>query len=1067
MVGIVRIALQRPYTFVVLALLILIMGTLALLRTPTDIFPNINIPIVALAWQYSGLPADQMYGRITSPSQRALTTTVNDIEHIEANSYPGFGIVKIFFHPTVDINMANAQVTAISQTMVKNMPPGTTPPLILNYSASTVPILQLALSGKGLSEQALADLGMNQLRSRLVTVQGAAIPWPFGGKSRQVQIDLDSAALQARGLTGQDVATALSAQNLVVPAGTQKIGSIEYMVNLNNAPSEINALGDLPIKTVNGAMVYVRDVAHVRDGAAVQGNIVHVDGGRSVLMSVFKNGATSTLDIIDGVKKLLEELKPSLPDNLEVKAIGDQSMFVRNAISGVVKEGVIAAALTSLMILLFLGSWRSTLIVTVSIPLSILGAVTTLSAFGETLNIMTLGGLALAVGILVDEATVTIESINYHLEHGKPVETAIMDGASQIVVPAFVSLLCICIVFIPMFFLDGVARFLFVPLAEAVMAAMVFSFILSRTLVPTMAKYLLKPHAAHVDAHENVIDAPVSNNPMARFQRGFESGFIRMRTSYRDLLALAIEHRRVFVAGFLLFVAASFLLTPMLGRNFFPAVDGGQILMHVRAPVGTRVEETAARFGDVEKAVRDMIPANELRAIVDNIGTYLSSINTIYNNTGSIGAQDGDIQISLGEGHRPTEEYVQRLREELPRRFPGMTFSFLPADIVSQILNFGAPAPIDLQVRGSNLAANFAYAGQLLSQIRHIPGVADAHIQQSASAPVLNVDVDRSRAQYAGITERDVTNSLGVNLAGSSQTAPSFWLNPQNGVSYSIVMQTPQYQVDSIEKLQGLPINASGTPTAVLGGIASVTRGNANAVVSQYDIQPMVQIFATTQGRDLGAVAADIQKIIDANAKDKPKGATVALLGQVRTMNHAYSGLLFGLAGAIVLIYLLIVVNFQSWSDPFVIITALPAALAGIVWILFATHTTLSVPALTGAIMCMGVATANSVLVISFAREKLNELGDATAAALEAGFVRLRPVLMTALAMIIGMTPMALGLGEGGEQNAPLGRAVIGGLTFATIATLFFVPVVFSIVHRRYGQKPAPQDSFGVAHVTA
>jgi len=1067
MVGIVRIALQRPYTFVVLALLILIMGTLAILRTPTDIFPNINIPIVALAWQYSGLPADQMAGRITSPGQRALTTTVNDIEHIEANSYPGFGIVKIFFHPTVDINMANAQVTAISQTMVRNMPPGATPPLILNYSASTVPILQLALSGKGLSEQALADLGMNQLRSRLVTVQGAAIPWPFGGKSRQVQIDLDSAALQARGLTGQDVAAALSAQNLVVPAGTQKIGSFEYAVNLNNAPSDINALGDLPIKTVNGAMVYVRDVAHVRDGNAVQGNIVHVDGSRSVLMSVFKNGATSTLDIIDGVKKLLEELKPSLPDNLEVKAIGDQSMFVRNAISGVVKEGVIAAALTSLMILLFLGSWRSTLIVTVSIPLSILGAVTTLSAFGETLNIMTLGGLALAVGILVDEATVTIESINYHLEHGKPVETAIMDGASQIVVPAFVSLLCICIVFIPMFFLDGVARFLFVPMAEAVMAAMVFSFILSRTLVPTMAKYLLKPHAAHVDAHENVIDAPVSANPFARFQRGFESGFIRMRAGYRDLLGLAIARRRVFVAGFLLFVAASFLLTPMLGRNFFPAVDGGQILMHVRAPVGTRVEETAARFADVEKAIRDTIPANELRAIVDNIGTYLSSINTIYNNTGSIGAQDGDIQISLGEGHRPTEEYVQRLREELPRRFPGMTFSFLPADIVSQILNFGAPAPIDLQVRGSNLAANFAYAGQLLSQIRHIPGVADAHIQQSASAPVLNVDVDRSRAQYAGMTERDVTNSLGVTLTGTSQTAPAFWLNPQNGVSYSIVTQTPQYQVDSIEKLQGLPVNASGTPTAVLGGIASVTRGTANAVVSQYDIQPMVQIFATTQGRDLGAVAADIQKIIDANAKDKPKGATVALLGQVRTMNHAYSGLLFGLLGAIVLVYLLIVVNFQSWSDPFVIITALPAALAGIVWILFATHTTLSVPALTGAIMCMGVATANSVLVISFAREKLNEFGDATAAALEAGFVRLRPVLMTALAMIIGMTPMALGLGEGGEQNAPLGRAVIGGLTFATIATLFFVPVVFSIVHRNYGRKPEPEDSLGVAHVTA
>jgi multidrug efflux pump subunit AcrB len=1067
MLGIVRIALRRPYTFIVLALLILIIGPLAAWRTPTDIFPNINIPIIAVAFQYTGLPPDQMSGRITTPFERALTTTVNDIEHIEANSYTSFGIIKIFFHPSVNINMANAQVTAIAQTLIKQMPPGTTPPLILNYSASTVPILQLALSGKGLSEQALADLGMNVLRSRLVTVQGAAIPWPFGGKSRQVQIDLDTAALQSRGLTGQDVANALAAQNLIVPAGTQKIGNLEYTINLNNAATDFNQLGDLPIKVVNGVMVYVRDVAQVRDGSAVQTNIVHVDGGRSVLMSVFKNGATSTLDIIDGVKAMLEIVRPSLPDNLEVKAIGDQSMFVRNAVGGVVKEGVIAAALTSLMILLFLGSWRSTLIVTVSIPLSILGAVITLAAMGETLNIMTLGGLALAVGILVDEATVTIESINYHLEHGKDVETAIMDGAAQIVVPAFVSLLCICIVFIPMFFLEGVARFLFVPMAEAVMAAMVFSFILSRTLVPTMAKYLLKAHAPHVDEHGDVIDAPPSSNPLVRFQRGFEDRFIRMRYAYRDLLTFAVEHRRVFVSGFLTFIAASFLLLPMLGRNFFPFVDGGQILMHVRVPVGTRVEETAARFADVQTAIRDIIPARELGAMVDNVGSYLSSINTIYNNTGTMGEQDGDIQISLREGHAPTQEYVQRLREELPRRFPGLSFSFLPADIVSQILNFGAPAPIDLQVRGNNLDANFAYANKLLTQIRHVPGVADAHIQQSAAAPVLNVDVDRTRAQYAGVTARDVTNSLVVNLAGSSQVAPTFWLNQQNNVNYPIVMQTPQYEIDSIEKLQNLPINATGAQTAVLGGIAGITRGHANAVVSQYDIQSMVQIYATTQGRDLGAVAADIQKIVDANAKDKPKGATVALLGQVRTMNSAFSGLLFGLAGAIVLIYFLIVVNFQSWSDPFVIITALPAALAGIVWMLFATHTTLSVPALTGAIMCMGVATANSVLVISFAREKLNESGDATAAAIEAGFVRLRPVLMTALAMIVGMAPMALGMGEGGEQNAPLGRAVIGGLVFATAATLFFVPVVFSIIHRRRGDKPAPQASFGEAHVTA
>jgi multidrug efflux pump subunit AcrB len=1069
MIGIVRIALQRPYTFIVLALLILITGPLAALRTPTDIFPNINIPIVAVAFQYTGLPPDQMSGRITTPFQRALTTTVNDIEHIEANSYTGFGIIKIFFHSNVDINMANAQVTAIAQTLIKQMPPGTTPPLIINYSASTVPILQLALSGRGLTEQQLADLGMNTLRSRLVTVQGAAIPWPFGGKARQVQIDLDANALQARGLTGQDVANALAAQNLIVPAGTQKIGALEYTVNLNNAPSNIDELGDLPIKQVNGAMVYIRDIGQVRDGSAVQTNIVHVDGGRSVLMTIFKNGATSTLEIIDGIKQMVEELKPQLPDNLDVKAVGDQSMFVRNAISGVVKEGVIAAALTSLMILLFLGSWRSTLIVTVSIPLSILGAVIGLSAMGETLNIMTLGGLALAVGILVDEATVTIESINYHMELGKDVITAIMDGASQIVVPAFVSLLCICIVFIPMFFLQGVARFLFVPMAEAVMFAMVCSFILSRTLVPTMAKYLLKPHAAHVDARGEVIDAPPpSRNPLLRFQRGFEDRFIRFRKRYRDLLVLAIDHRRVFVAGFLVFIAASFLLLPMLGRNFFPSVDAGQILMHARAPIGTRVEETAARFSEVQQAIREIIPAGELAAMVDNVGSYISSINTIYNNTGTIGEQDGDIQISLADGHRPTEDYIRRLREELPRRFPGMTFSFLPADIVSQILNFGAPSPVDLQVRGTNLAANFAYADKLLDQIRHIPGVADAHIQQSAAAPVLNVEVDRSRAQYAGVTERDVNNNLGVTLSGSGQAAPTFWLNPQNGVNYPIVMQTPQYQIDSLEKLQNLSINAPGAPTAVLGGIATIRRGSANAVVSQYDIQPMVQIFATPQGRDLGAVAAGIQNVIDANAKDKPKGSTVALIGQVRTMNNAYSGLLFGLLGAIVLIYFLIVVNFQSWSDPFVIITALPAALAGIVWMLFATHTTLSVPALTGAIMCMGVATANSVLVISFAREKLHELGNATEAALEAGFVRLRPVLMTALAMIIGMAPMALGLGEGGEQNAPLGRAVIGGLVFATVATLFFVPVVFSIIHRRHGQNPAPEpSSFGIAHVPA
>jgi multidrug efflux pump subunit AcrB len=1062
MLALVRIALGRPYTFIVAALLILLLGTLAALRMPVDIFPSINIPIIGVAWQYQGLPPDQMAGRIITPFERALTTTVNDIEHIEANSYTTFGIVKIYFHPSVNIATANAQVTAISQTLLKQMPPGATPPLIVNYSASTVPIIQLALSGKGLTEQNLADQAMNFVRPRLVTVQGAGIPWPFGGKSPQVMFDLDTAAMQSRGLTGKDVANALAAQNLVTPAGTEKIGDYEYTVNLNSAPSKISELGDLPIKSVGGAMVYMHDVAHVHDGNAVQTNIVHVDGNRSVLISVFKSGATSTLDIVSGIKNMLKVIKPSLPDALDIKPIGDQSIFVRASIQGVIREGVIAAALTSLMILLFLGSWRSTLIVTTSIPLSILGAIGALWAIGETLNIMTLGGLALAVGILVDEATVTIESINYHLEQGKDVETAILDGASQIVVPAFVSLLCICIVFIPMFFLSGVARFLFVPMAESVMFAMGFSFLLSRTLVPTIAKYLLRRHLAHVDEHGDGVQPP--KNPLVRFQHGFEAAFARMRAGYHDLLALAIEHRRLFVGGFLGFIAVSYLLAPFLGRNFFPQVDGGQMLLHMRAPVGMRIEETAERFADVEKAIREVIPPAEVAAVVDNVGTYLSSINTIYNNTGTIGESDGDIQISLNAGHAPTADYVRRLRDELPRRFPGMSFSFLPADIVSQILNFGAPAPIDLQVRGNDLSADYAYANKLLAQVRHVTGVADARIQQSAALPTLDVNLDRTRAQYTGVTAADVTNSLVVNLASSSQVAPTYWLNEKNGVTYPIALQTPQYQIDTLPELQNLPINAAGAPTTVLGGIADIHRAHSDAVVSQYDISPMVEIYATTQGRDLGAVSADIQKIIAKNDKDKPKGAIVALVGQTATMNSAYSGLLLGLLGAIVLVYFLIVINFQSWGDPFVIITALPAALAGIIWMLFATHTTLSVPALTGAIMCMGVATANSVLVISFAREKLTEIGDATQAALEAGFVRLRPVLMTALAMVIGMLPMALGLGEGGEQNAPLGRAVIGGLIFATVSTLFFVPVMFSIVHRHHGVKPAPEAGFGGSH---
>ena len=1058
MLALVRIALRRPYTFVVLALLILIFGTLAALRTPTDIFPDIQIPVISVVWQYTGLPPDQMNGRIMTPFERALTTTVNDIEHIEGVSYAGFGVVKIYFQPTADIRTANAQVTSVSQTQLKLMPAGITPPLVLNYSASTVPIIQLALAGKGLSEQTLSDLGTNMIRTQLITVPGASLPLPFGGKTREVQIDLDPAALQARGLSGQDVALALATQNLILPAGTQKIGKFEYTMQLNNSPTDISGLSDLPIKAVNGAMIYLRDVAQVRDGYPPQTNIVHVDGGRSVLLIVEKSGATSTLAIIQGIKAKMAQLKAVLPAALTVAPIGDQSVFVTGAISSVVREGVIAAALTSLMILLFLGSWRSTLIIATSIPLAVLGSVTALSVLGETLNIMTLGGLALAVGILVDDATVTIENINWHLEQGKDVEPAILDGARQIVTPAFVSLLCICIAFVPMFFLQGIARFLFVPMAEAVIFAMVSSFILSRTLVPTMARYLLRPHASHA--------ARESRNPLVRFQRGFETRFARVRDHYHALLQLALSHRRVFIVGFVGVVLASFLLVPMLGRNFFPAVDSGQILMHVRLQVGTRVEDSATVFAAIEQAIRRVIPPAELGTLVDNIGMPVSGINLSYNNTGTIGTQDGDVQIALQPVHRPTAEYVKTLREQLPARFPGATFSFLPADIVSQILNFGSPAPIDLQVRGPDLAADFRYAAELLRRIRLVPGVADARIQESPSNPGFNINVDRAQAQYLGLTERDVTNSLLVMLAGSSQVAPTFWLDPQNGVQYPIVMQEPQYRVDTLSELQNLPISATTTAVPqVLGAVASVSRNASNAVVSQYNIQSMVQIYATTQGRDLGAVAADISKILDDTAHEAPKGSTIALLGQVQTMNSAFAGLLFGLLGAIVLIYLLIVVNFQSWSDPFVIVCALPAALAGIVWMLFATGTTLSVPALTGAIMCMGVATANSVLVVSFARERLEELGDPVAAALEAGFVRFRPVLMTALAMIIGMAPMALALGEGGEQNAPLGRAVIGGLACATIATLVFVPVVFSLVHRKYSRDVAPSAIIGEPHV--
>ena len=1063
MIGIVRVALTRPLTFIVMALLIAVIGILAAIRTPVDIFPDIRVPVIAVAWQYAGLPPAEMSGRIIAPYERALTTTVNDIEHIESQSMQGVGVVKIFFQPTADINTATAQVTSVSQAMLKQMPPGVNPPFILNYNASTVPIIQLAVSGKGMSEQQLYDYAQNQIRTQLVTIPGAALPRVSGGRERQIQVDLDPVALQSKGLSAQDVGQAIAAQSQINPAGFVKIGSYQYAVKLNNAPDSIEQLNNLPVKVVNGATVYMRDVANVRDGSGPQTNVVHVDGQRSALMTVLKNGATSTLAIIQGVKDKLPKIMVGLPEELKVSPTGDQSLFVKAAVSGVAKEGVIAAVLTSLMILLFLGSWRSTIIIAISIPLAVLAAIAALSATGQTLNVMTLGGLALAVGILVDDATVTIENINWHLEQGKGVLEAIMDGAAQIVTPAFVSLLCICIVFVPMFFLPGVAGFLFVPMAMAVVFAMIASFILSRTLVPTMAMYLLKPHAPGEDTH--AAGRPDSRNPLVRFQRGFEARFENVRAVYGGLLERAIRARKPFMAGFMGVTLLSFLLLPFLGSNFFPSVDSGQIMIHVRAPVGSRIEESSAEFERIAARIRQLIPANELETVVDNIGLPPSSINTAYNNSGTIGPQDGDIMITLGEDHRPTDDYVKLLRRELARSFPGTTFSFLPADITSQILNFGAPAPIDIQVTGRNGEANTTFANKILRKIRVIPGLADARIQQSTHYPQLSIDVDRSRIAQYGLTERDVTTSLASSLAGTLQTAPVFYLNPDNGVSYQVVAQTPEYRVGSIADLQSIPVTSSGdAATQTLGGIATVRRSNTTPVVSHYDIQPMVNVFAAPQDRDLGAVAGDVERAIKSLEKEKPAGVTVTIRGQYATMNAAFSGLAFGLVGAILLIYFLIVVNFQSWLDPFVIIMALPGALAGIVWTLFMTGTTLSVPALTGAIMCMGVATANSILVVSFARERLAEIGDATAAAMEAGLVRFRPVLMTALAMIIGMLPMAIGLGEGGEQNAPLGRAVIGGLVVATVATLFFVPTVFSFVHR-HGRVKDRSKELEPAHV--
>jgi CzcA family heavy metal efflux pump len=1042
---IVRLALRRPYTFVVVALLLLILGPIVILNTPTDIFPNINIPVVSIIWNYQGLNPDDMSNRIVFQTERALTTLVDNISHIESQSLNSVAVVKVFFQPGADITKAIAQVTAISQTQLRQLPPGTTPPLVITYSASSVPIIQLALSGQKLSEQQLFDYGVNFIRTRLITIPGCAIPFPYGGKQRQVQVDLDTNALQSKGLSPLDVVNAISAQNLILPSGTSKIGAFEYAVDTNSSPNTVDELNQLPIKTTGNTTIYIRDVAFVRDGFPPQTNIVRVNGQRSVLITVLKAGQASTLSIIAGIKSLLPQIQAGLPPELHIVPLADQSLFVRASIEGVLKEASIAACLTGLMILLFLGNWRSTVIIAVSIPLSILTSIIVMSALGETINIMTLGGLALAVGILVDDATVEIENINRNLAQGKEVEHAILDGAQQIAVPAFVSTLAICIVFVPMFFLSGVARYLFVPLAEAVVFAMMASYLLSRTLVPTMAKYLLRGHEAETLA------ANQSRNPLVAMQIKFEEAFERFREGYHGLLERCLHHKRAFLSVFLGVCLASLaFLIPWLGQDFFPAVDAGQFKLHLRARTGTRIEETARLADLVEQSIREQIPPKEITSIIDNIGLPYSGINLSYSNSAPVGPADADIMVSLSEGHRPTAEYVHDLRLRLPQEFPGATFSFLPADIVSQILNFGLPAPIDVQVVGYDLQANRVFADKLLERIQQVPGTVDLHVQQPFDQPYLHVNVDRTKAQQIGFTQRDVANNLLVSLSGSFQTTPEFWVNPKTGVSYSIATQTPQYRVDSLQDLENIPVTGpSGARSGILASLASIRRDAGLAVVSHFDIQPLIDIYGSVQGRDLGGVAHDINKIVEDSKKELPRGSQLIVRGQIQTMRSSYEGLLVGLVFSIVLVYLLIVVNFQSWLDPFIIISALPAALAGIVWFLFVTHTTLSVPALTGSIMCVGVATANSILVVSFAKEQLAEGKDAIAAALNSGFTRFRPVLMTALAMIIGMVPMAIGLGEGGEQNAPLGRAVIGGLLFATVATLFFVPVFFSVLHGR------------------
>ena len=1037
--AIVVMALRKPLTFVVLAILILVFGGLATFRTPTDIFPNIGIPVVAVVWTYNGLSPEDMSGRVVYYYERNLTTSVSDIQHIESQSLYGRAIVKIFFQPGTNVAAAQAQITATSQTVLKQMPAGITPPQVLLYNASSVPVLDLQVSGNNMPVQDIYDLASNFIRPQLVTVPGVAIPTPYGGTSKYVDVDLDQQKLIEHGLSADDVQAALARQNIVLPAGDQKIGKFDYFVTTNSTPIDIDTFNEMPIKQVGNAIVTLRDVAFVHRGGPPQANIVVVAGHQAVLIEILKTGSASTLAVTDGVKRLLPTIEKTLPPGVSIKPLNDASTFVRASITDVVREMGITALLIGLLVLVFLGSWQSTLIVVASIPLSILASIILLSWLGQTINVMTLGGLALAVGILVDNATVMVENIATHLESGQALEEAIIDAANQIIVPTLVATLCICVVFLPLFTLSGVAGYLFAPLAMAIVFAMIASFILSRTLVPTMANWMLEAHAG---AH----DHPVPNNPFSRFQRGFEAGFARFRNGYRDLLELAVLYRIRFIAGFLGTTAASMLLVPFLGQNFFPGIDSGEIDMHMRTQIGTRIEDSAKLAALVNEQIRRLLPG-KVAGVTDNCGLPVSGINEAYGSSGTIGPSDCDLTISLNNQASPVDEYRRILRRHLPALFPGTSFAFLPGDITAKILDFGLPSPLDVQIIGRDANANYQYPKLLLRRMRRIPGIADARIQQAFGAPTLRIDTSRAFALRTNLTEADVAHNALASLSGSGQTAPSFWLNTKNGVSYLVNLQTPQDQLSTMNQLETIPVDSgNGDPAGrmqILGALGKISQQGSPLVVSHESIIPTIDIYASNAGRDLGAVSNAVKRAIAATGTELPRGSRIEVRGQAETMAGAYSQLLFGLVLSVALVYLIIVANFQSWLDPFIIITALPGALAGIVWALFITHTTMSVPALTGAILCMGVATANSILVISFARDALAVHGDAARAAIEAGFSRVRPVLMTALAMIVGMLPMSVS----NSQNAPLGRAVMGGLIIATIATLLFVPAVFALLH--------------------